>query len=228
MEQTLKVTNVLSDPTRYSIYETFLKERKPMTVADIAEIFDIHPNVARLHLTKLSEIDLLIAYYEKSGRGGRPSRVYELSDEVIELTFPHRDYRLLAQMMLETFMGLGKVGKDALFETGKKYGKQIMEQNFHNTADMSATEKIRVLEEKSALLGMYPRFEYNAEKDTIIFTITNCPFKELAKKDTTIVCNMHNHFLKGMLEAVFPNVKLEEKENMFKGCNHCRYVAEIS
>ena len=33
MEQTLKITNVLSDPTRFSIYEKFIEKKEPMTVA---------------------------------------------------------------------------------------------------------------------------------------------------------------------------------------------------
>ncbi|TXK86230.1 helix-turn-helix transcriptional regulator, partial [Parageobacillus sp. SY1] len=53
MEQTLKITNVLADPTRYHIYEYITKKHKKVSVQEIAEAFNIHPNVARLHLTKL-------------------------------------------------------------------------------------------------------------------------------------------------------------------------------
>lgn len=228
MEETLKVTNVLSDPTRYSIYERFLDLNKPLTVNEVAEMFDIHPNVARLHLSKLNEINLIDAYYQKTGKGGRPSRVYELSDHVIELSFPHRDYKMLAKMMLESFIDLGDLGKEALYNTGKKYGSQIMNEAMLRTSDLSAEDKIQILDQTSKMLGMYPKLEYNKEKQTIHLTITNCPFKELAKKNTTIVCNMHNQFLKGMLASVFPEVTLIEKENMLKGCSHCKYVAELN
>src|SRR5690625_5445118 len=106
MENTLKVTNVLSDPTRYKIYQSFLETKTPKTVADIADLFNIHPNVARLHLTKLQEIKLLNTYYEKSGKGGRPKRVYILCDHVIELTLTHMVNKILAEIMLNTLLNL--------------------------------------------------------------------------------------------------------------------------
>ncbi|WP_155814948.1 helix-turn-helix domain-containing protein [Bacillus coahuilensis] len=50
MDHTLKITNTLADPTRYGIYHHILKTKEDVTVQDIAEMFHIHPNVARLHL----------------------------------------------------------------------------------------------------------------------------------------------------------------------------------
>ena len=58
MEQTLKITNVLSDPTRYYIYTFITKNHKEVTVQEIAENFSIHPNVARLHLSKLEDVNI--------------------------------------------------------------------------------------------------------------------------------------------------------------------------
>src|SRR5699024_2171585 len=102
MEHTLKVTNVLSDPTRFKIYQLLVLHHEAITINEISEQFDIHPNDARMHLTKLEDIKLLISYSEKTGRGGRPSRLYSLSEKVIELNFPHRDYKLFANIVLAT------------------------------------------------------------------------------------------------------------------------------
>lgn len=59
MEQTLKITNVLSDPTRYYIYQYITKRHQEVTVQEVAENFNIHPNVARLHLSKLEDVNML-------------------------------------------------------------------------------------------------------------------------------------------------------------------------
>lgn len=61
MEQTLKITNVLSDPTRYYIYQYITKRHKDVTVQEIADNFSIHPNVARLHLSKLEDVNMLVS-----------------------------------------------------------------------------------------------------------------------------------------------------------------------
>lgn len=229
MEQTLKVTNVLSDPTRYQIYQFMIKNKKEITVAAIAEQFDIHPNVARMHLTKLQDIDLLISYSKKTGKGGRPSRVYKLSEEVIELNFPHRDYKMFSIIALETFAELGDVGRTALYSTGQKYGSHMMER-YHTPAmkTMSINQKLQILEDAGIMLGMYAEFNYLPDKEIIEFKVNNCPFKEIAITNHDLVCNMHQFFLKGMFESLFTNIKLRETNNMFHGCENCSYIAELS
>ncbi|WP_163969995.1 helix-turn-helix transcriptional regulator [Oceanobacillus halotolerans] len=232
MEQTLKVTNVLSDPTRFNIYEYIVKHHDAVSVVDIANEFKIHPNVARLHLSKLEDINMVISFSQKTGKGGRPSRLYQLSDEVIELNFPHRDYKLLSSIAIESFVELGEAGRKALYKTGKKYGNQVIDnyQTLNTAQQPSIIQKLHILEDAGNMLGMYPNFEYNEVDNSVSFSIKNCPFKEIAIKNEnqTMICNMHQSFLKGMFEALFTDVELIEEENMFQGCENCSYVAKLS
>ncbi|GAB3791348.1 helix-turn-helix transcriptional regulator [Virgibacillus kimchii] len=230
MEQTLKVTNVLSDPTRYNIYQHIIQNQREVSVVDIAEKFDIHPNVARLHLSKLEDINMVKSYSKKSGKGGRPSRLYRLSDEVIELNFPHRDYKMLATIALESFLDLGEPGRKALYRTGKEYGTKVMEhyQKMPVNQELTVKQKLTILQDAGTMLGMYPNFEYNEEMESIRFSINNCPFKEVAVHNHTMICNMHHSFIKGMLEVLFTDIDLKEEENMFEGCQSCKYVAKLS
>jgi predicted ArsR family transcriptional regulator len=197
---------------------------------DIAEEFDIHPNVARLHLSKLEDINMVKSFSKKSGKGGRPSRLYRLSDEVIELNFPHRDYKMLATIALESFIELGEPGRKALYRTGKEYGTSVMEhyQKMPVNQELTVKQKISILEDASTMLGMYPKFEYDENTKSIIFNINNCPFKEVALNNHTMICNMHRSFIKGMLEVLFTDIDLQEKENMFEGCQSCKYVAKLA
>lgn len=228
MENTLKVTNVLSDPTRFNIYEYIIQHQKPVTVLDIAAQFDIHPNVARLHLSKLEDINVIISYFQKTGKGGRPSRLYKLSDEVIELNFPHRDYKLLAKIAIETFVSLGEPGREALYTTGKKYGAEVIEHEYHVPADsLTVEQKIHILEESGTMLGMYPEFVYHPEDNQVTFKIKNCPFKEVVQDNKQMICSMHQAFLKGMFESLFTEIELVEEGNMFEGCENCAYVANL-
>lgn len=229
MENTLKVTNVLSDPTRFNIYQHIIQNHKTVSVLDIAGEFDIHPNVARLHLSKLEEIKLVDSHFEKTGKGGRPSRLYQLSNNVVELNFPHRDYKLLASIAIESFMDLGEAGRQALYSTGRKYGLEIINQHsVPNTEDLSIEEKIYILEDAGSMLGMYPVFEYNPDLNNITFKVNNCPFKEVVEQNKTMICNMHHAFLEGMFEVLFPEIELIETNNMFDGCVNCEYVAKLS
>lgn len=232
MEQTLKITNVLSDPTRYYIYQHINKKHQEVTVQEIADTFNIHPNVARLHLSKLEDINMLTSETKKTGKGGRPSRLYRLSDEVIQLHFPYRDYQLLSKIAIETMMMLGEPGKEALFTTGKAFGKELVESqaalSFNNSSELAFEDKMTILKNSATLAGLYPEFHVSDDQTKIYFQIYNCPFKEVATNQTQAVCSMHNAFLKGMFSALFDNVELIEQDNIISGCDTCSYKALVT
>lgn len=232
MEQTLKITNVLSDPTRYYIYQYISKRHQEVTVQEIADNFNIHPNVARLHLTKLEDVNMLVSETKKTGKGGRPSRLYRLSDDVIQLNFPFRDYQLLSRIAMETMLSLGEEGKKALYLTGKKFGKEMIDQEMHrhgNTGNLTFEQKLNILTNAATMAGFYPEFEVDVHEQTkIYFQIFNCPFKEVAVDHSETVCKTHYEFLKGMFESLFDSVELIERENMVSGCSSCSYHAIVT
>ena len=53
-QQIADLTSSLGDPTRRGIYITIRESDRPLTASEIAELFDIHPNVARHHLDRLT------------------------------------------------------------------------------------------------------------------------------------------------------------------------------
>ncbi|MCA1039141.1 helix-turn-helix domain-containing protein [Bacillus infantis] len=232
MDQILKVTNVLADPTRYHIYQFITKKHKDVTVQEMAENFSIHANVARLHLSKLEDAGLLVSESGKTGKGGRPSRHYKLSDELIQMNFPFRDFQLLARISIESMVDLGDAGKKALKETGRKFGRELLIQELNRQGkkeeDLSFDERFFMLKGAAMAAGFFPEFSMNAEKNKIYFQIYNCPFKEVAAKHPAAVCEMHFEYLEGMLGALFPSAELAETENMMNNCKSCSYYAAVT
>ncbi|MEC0274497.1 helix-turn-helix transcriptional regulator [Peribacillus frigoritolerans] len=231
MEQTLKITNVLADPTRYYIYQHIVNNHGDVSVQEIADSFNIHPNVARLHLSKLEDIDMLTSNSRKTGKGGRPSRLYRLSDKVIQLHFPYRNFQLLAKIAVQSMMTLGEQGKQALYETGKVFGEELINQqlalNSTSIDRLSFAEKVNMLKNAATIAGLSPEIQASEEENKISFRIFNCPFKEVTEVEPGTICSMHNSFLKGMFEALFENVTIVEKENMMSNCEACSYQASV-
>ncbi|MFF2854525.1 helix-turn-helix transcriptional regulator [Peribacillus sp. NPDC058002] len=229
MEQTLKITNVLADPTRYNIYQYIVNKHGDVSVQQIADSFNIHPNVARLHLSKLEDIDMLTSDARKTGKGGRPSRLYRLSDKVIQLNFPYRNYQLLSKIAIKTMMTLGEQGKQALYETGKVFGEELINQQLALTSidGLGFGEKVNMLKNAATLAGLSPEIQASEEENKIYFRIFNCPFKEVAEVEPETICSMHNSFLEGMFEALFENVNIVELENMMSNCATCSYQASV-
>ncbi len=232
MEQTLKITNVLSDPTRYYIYQYITKRHQEVTVQEIADRFEIHPNVARLHLTKLEDVNMLISETKKTGKGGRPSRLYRLSDDIVQLHFPFRDYQLLSKVAIETMMSLGDIGKEALYQTGYRFGRELMNSQLPSNKpyiqELSFEEKLHLLNQAASLAGFYPEVSHNHEKNKVFFNVHNCPFKEIAKVHTESICDMHHSFIQGMFEVLFDQVELKMTENMLVSCDSCQYQAFVA
>lgn len=219
----------MSDPTRYNIYEYIIEAEEPVTVKDVAKLINIHSNVARHHLTKLVEVELIKSYINQNHSNGRPNRLYVPSEEAIELSFPYRDYKLLSSITLEAIAKLGNAGKSILYNVGKEYGQEMINK-LKITKDkdiLSRLEKINLLTETSNFLGLHASFTYDENTDELIYKIKNCPFKELASKQDYLIYNMHNEFLNGMFKEVFTEIEFSELTNMFKGCEFCSYSVKI-
>lgn len=220
-QQTLKLTGVLSDPTRFSIYQYISKRHREVTVQDIAEAFHIHPNVARLHLTKLEDVDLLTSQTKKSGKGGRPSRYYTVSDQVVQIQFPFRDYEQLANMALEALLQFGEEGKQAIHRIGKRFGKEAAERHVYSLKkeqdELSVEDKIELIRTIATEQGLSPEVTLGTNKDKIHFRIYNCPYKEMIEHYGPYLCSMHHAMLEGMFQVIFPEAVLKEETLISSG-----------
>lgn len=231
--ETLKLTSVLADPTRFSIYQYVVGRHRAVTVQEVAEQFDIHPNVARLHLTKLEDVNLLDSSSEKTGKGGRPSRLYSLSEQVISLQFPPRDYQMLANIAIETLASLGDVGQKALYEMGKKFGqeaaRQALDKERLSLSNMPLDAKVESIQRLVLAQGLNPEIEV-VDDQTLRFRVFNCTFKETAMKNSESVCQMHHALLLGIFETYFTKeITLVEDASMLSGCKSCDYtILQIS
>jgi predicted ArsR family transcriptional regulator len=69
-----RTAKVLSLPTRAAILATLLRTG-PKSVKDVADMFGIHPNVARAHLDLMVEAGFLMTETRRRTKG-RPAKIY--------------------------------------------------------------------------------------------------------------------------------------------------------
>lgn len=200
-----KVSAVLGDPTRYSIYQHVLAAPGPVHVTDVAKRFALHPNVARMHLGKLAEIGLLMVRTEKSGKGGRPSYVYTPSGSAVSLTVPARDFQLLADLLVQSLALLGEGGKEAVEQIGLTFGRRLGRQAQEKLApSLMAANGLsgpEALLEACAIalnrLGVSAHVAVGAGgKPSLV--LKSCGFQEVASSHPDQVC----HLCKAMVEGV--------------------------
>ena len=222
----LKITNTLADETRFNIYEFMLQQKKTYTVQDIANQFHIHPNVARLHLTKLSEINLIHAEFLNSGKGGRPGRVYKASEDGIDLSFPTNQNHLLINWAVKIIEEVGPSAIDSAKKISYNEGFEQMTQLIEQLPKSATTDfdrKLELLTSASTLIGYIPQTEETEIGTKIYFTIYNCPFKNQINTNNEIICSLHESYLRGQINALFPEYEFIQTENMIQQCDFCKY-----
>ena len=82
MSTSVSISRALGSATRAGIYDHLRQMDGALTVRDVADTFDLHPNVARTHLGLLADAGLVTVGQKKHPGGGRPARVYRARPDV--------------------------------------------------------------------------------------------------------------------------------------------------
>lgn len=201
MDRDHELSAVLADGTRYHIYRTIAEHPgADVTVAEIAECFHLHPNVARMHLAKLEQVGFVSTGFRHTSGGGRPAKLYRLSDKVVNFGFPPRRYELLSRLALQA-LAAGGSREDALrvcHEAGVAEGRRALAGEGRTLASgLGAAEIVRRITEDQGLLP-----EVSWQGDELKVTVHNCAFGEVLEGELDLVCVMHRSFIEGVLEVV--------------------------
>ncbi len=213
------LASTLGDATRRGIYITVRESVEPVTAAQIAELFDIHTNVARHHLDRLVDDGYLQVTRrhrtERRGPGaGRPAKHYETTDKEISVQFPLRRYDLLAELLARV---VERVAPDSAAEiaeeVGREYGRELAaEVGLAKDAGFETA----VTAVAKVLMGV--GFESEANTTDRVIVTRFCPFGEAASKHPEIVCKLDQGIVSGLLESanatgvpvVTPHLSAEE------------------
>lgn len=220
-----KVSTVFADKTRFSIYQFIMNHpNTTCTVKEIAQEFSIHPNVARLHLSKLEEIGLLESGWDHQAIPGRPGRVYSLRQKAISMTFPPRDFQLLAELVLEVLGGGGDSSLKSLGDVGYRYGVRLAQGLLASSDDLgfrfSTSSNLRPLEDVLSVEGMSTSIFLDDQERKVI-RLRNCPFREAAERYSRLTCHLHRSILRGIWETLFEPVQMRSGACQAKGDRCC-------
>lgn len=192
----------LGDPTRRGIYLAVRQSAEPMTSSHIAELFSIHPNVARHHLDKLAEDGYLrISHHRRNGRSGpgagRPAKFYEATSKSVSV-HPGRRYDLLVELLVRV---LDRVQPDRIAgiaeEVGRDYGRELAE-SMGTPADPGYEAAVQALARVMGGVG----FEVSIDSDGTRLLTSHCPFGEAATGHPEVVCSLDRGMVAGIMGAL--------------------------
>jgi len=183
------LTQALGDPTRRAIYIAVRESPEPLTTSKIAELFELHPNVARHHLDRLATDGYLQVSHQRPSDStgvGRPAKCYEVTKKEVTVHFAPRRFEMLVDMLLHILEELDPDDVPEVAErVGRAYGKQL------------ATE-----------IGVPDDPGYDAAVQAVASAMTglgfsvDCPFGETATSHPEVVCSLDRGIVGGLFGAL--------------------------
>lgn len=199
------ITSAFGDPTRREIY-LFAHERPDgVTASEVAERFELHPNVARHHLDKLASgghIEVTVGRQPGSPGAGRPSKRYRTHGEAMELDLPVRHDDVLVTLLGRALAMLPRAQAEAMAEeVGVEYGR-TMAQAMGEVGDVQRSFRTALHAVADALTahGFAAHAEQHGSELRIVST--NCPFGDAAVEHP-VICAVDRGMVRGMLETLY-------------------------
>ena len=182
----------LDDATRRQLYDYVASQHEPVTRDQAATALDLDRSTVAYHLDKLVDGGLLAASFARpEGRGGpgagRPAKHYERSDREFAVSVPPRDYRLAAEVLARA-ASADKTGTvlEALHQSATAIGREL-------ATDSSGRER--------DLMVYLTDQGFEPYVDGDIIRLRNCPFHQLARDHTELICDMNLALLGAAADA---------------------------
>src|SRR5687768_1363696 len=233
------ITSAFGDPTRREIY-LFAHERSDetgggVTAGEVAERFDLHPNVARHHLDKLAAGGYVEVATGRNGTGaGRPSKRYRMTAPEMTLELPVRHDDLLVTLLGKALSLLPDDTAEAMAEeVGLQYGRAMaasMGGVDHSDDDAQDPAVASSLAQRSFRTALHTvadaltahGFAAHAERhgDALRIVSDHCPFGGAAIEHP-VICAVDRGLVRGMLGALYGHADTATSESLPMGDSKC-------
>jgi predicted ArsR family transcriptional regulator len=227
------ITSAFGDPTRREIY-LFANERSDddtggVTAAEVAEHFELHPNVARHHLDKLAGGGYVeVATGRTSSGAGRPSKRYRVTSPDMSLELPVRHDDLLVTLLSKALSRLPAAEAEAMAEeVGIEYGKAMAAAMGGPGRDPLAGHPATPKSFRTALHAVADAltahgFAAHAERhrDGLRIVSEHCPFGGAAIEHP-VICAVDRGLVRGMLGALYGQADTATSSSRPMGDDHC-------
>lgn len=190
-------------PRRREVLEVLRTASAPLGVAEAAERMGLHPNTVRFHLDALVADGLVERRAVAPTGPGRPRTVYSVRPGMDR--GGHRDYRLLARMLLSRWAAADPAGARAeAMETGRAWGRFLVDP-------LPPYEPATPGRSVAALLALLDGLGFAPQPDAEDgasgesgrtperIRLRHCPFLELAEEQGGLVCPLHLGLMQGAL-----------------------------
>jgi predicted ArsR family transcriptional regulator len=194
-----RLADVFGDPTRRNIYRHLRSCETPQSASEVADVFGLHRTVARAHLEKLGQVDLVHSSTRRRPGGGRPAKIYAVTDARLEIMLPPRRYERLARLLLRL---VGETVDPAVATAtagslGRTFGEETARESGGGNGAPAKLSPGAVMDWMD-LSGYGATLSSGDDGETVI-EVHNCVYRELSQEHADVVCAFDRGMLCGML-----------------------------
>jgi predicted ArsR family transcriptional regulator/TusA-related sulfurtransferase len=199
--QEAAIERALAVPTRAGIYRRLRQQGHPFSAREVADMFGLHPNVARNHLDQLADAGLLVTARRKQPAGGRPAKVYVAREQAAptrEVQVPPGS-QLAVHTVVQLIAGLAE-HREKLAILAEDQGRKLVAAaaGRADTRDFEAAAVIAV----EALRAAFPEARLaDADGDRIVVEGLGVGLKLIGEVDGQVGDALATGFLRGALAA---------------------------
>jgi predicted ArsR family transcriptional regulator len=186
---------------RQDVMSVLRDSSAPMSISEIAERLDVHPNTVRFHLQTLvasaqaERVDL-----PPTGPG-RPALLFQASRRMNP--GGPRNYRLLAEILTNELAADPHPATRAM-DAGRRWGRRLTVPPPATRREGAPRRLTRLLDE----IGFEP--ELRGSGKDIQIRLHHCPFLDLTANGSRIVCPIHLGLMQGAMEQLDPAVSVSD------------------
>jgi predicted ArsR family transcriptional regulator len=196
------LTSALGDPTRRAIYIAVRESSEPLTTSMVANLFDLHPNVARHHLDRLADEGYLRVGSTRGSKGGpgagRPAKSYESTEKEVSVHFAPQRFEMLVELLMRV---LGEVSAENLSQVaediGRAYGSEIAAE-IGAKGDTGYDDAVTSVARAMTGLGFAVDPDISGQQ----LLTSHCPFGEAATNHPEVICSLDRGIVSGLFGAL--------------------------
>jgi predicted ArsR family transcriptional regulator len=180
--------SALADPVRRSLYQFVVGQPDAVGRDQAAAALGLPRHAAKFHLDRLVDEGLLVPEFRRlSGRrgpgAGRPAKLYRRSDRQVAVSLPERRYDVAGRLLAEAIERAADGGtpvRDAVAASAAAEGRRL--------ATAPGRRLPGPMDDATHSLGQRG---YEPRLDGDVVVLANCPFADLARDHTALVCGMN-------------------------------------
>jgi predicted ArsR family transcriptional regulator len=214
------ITSAFGDPTRREIYLFAHECSDGVTASEVAVRFELHANVARHHLDKLSAGGYLEVATVRAAGAGRPSKRYRVLSDHMPFEMPVRHDDVIIHLLGRALAELGEDRATALAEqVGIDYGQSMAEAMGDTSAGQrSVRNALHAVADALSAHGFAARADKHGDQLRIV--TEHCPFGETVIEHP-VICAVDRGMVAGMLSALCGETPVNLRSSLPMGDAHC-------